>query len=148
MAKRPPRRIALDPDDYHAKHVGHTADGRQFFLTTPFVPGLGGPGSEFVALYTFDAAGKLLDADITDFGPRDQVDAAAHTARHDELLASLGPVTRKRIVMAPFRIERFGVVFGLIPELCDDTDDVWIVTFEPGNVMAFHTPWSSGDYDT
>ena len=29
-------------DDYHARHIGTLADGRQFFLTTPFVPAIGG----------------------------------------------------------------------------------------------------------
>jgi hypothetical protein len=35
MAKGPAKLIALDPDDFYARHVGWTADGRQFFLTTP-----------------------------------------------------------------------------------------------------------------
>ena len=43
-----PPLIAIDPDDYQAESVGHLADGRQFFLTTPYVP----VGDEFVALYT------------------------------------------------------------------------------------------------
>ena len=30
-----PERIPIAHDDYHAKHVGRTPDGRQFFLTTP-----------------------------------------------------------------------------------------------------------------
>ena len=52
MADGPPETIAIDPDDYHAEHVGRTADGRQFFLTTPFEPAIGGrAGSEFVALH-------------------------------------------------------------------------------------------------
>src|ERR1041384_7306066 len=34
----PPTIIAIDHDNYHASHVGHTHDGHQFFLTTPFVP--------------------------------------------------------------------------------------------------------------
>ena len=66
MADGPPDTIAIDPDDYHAEHVGRTADGRQFFLTTPFDPAIGGrAGSEFVALYLFDATGKLLETRLT-----------------------------------------------------------------------------------
>jgi hypothetical protein len=43
-----PKTIAINPDDYHARHVGRTADGRQFFLTTPFEPAIGGRvGREF-----------------------------------------------------------------------------------------------------
>ena len=30
-----PELIAINHDDYHAEHVGRTADGRQFFLTRP-----------------------------------------------------------------------------------------------------------------
>lgn len=71
MAQGPPNLIAINHDDYHARHVGRTADGRQFFLTAPFEPATGGSeGNEFVALYLFDAAGKLLEARIDEFGPR------------------------------------------------------------------------------
>jgi hypothetical protein len=55
-----PERIAIEPDDFQARHVGHTADGRQFFLTTPFEPG----GREFVALYLFGADGSFAEARI------------------------------------------------------------------------------------
>ena len=36
-----PKRLAIEPDDHHARHAGHLPDGRQFFLTTPFVPAIG-----------------------------------------------------------------------------------------------------------
>jgi hypothetical protein len=53
-----PDLIAIEHDDYHAKHIGHLQDGRQFFLTTPFIPAMGGnPGKEFVALFLFDKPG-------------------------------------------------------------------------------------------
>ena len=54
MANKPPKLIAIDHDDYHAEFVGKTIGGKQFFLTTPFVPAIGGSeGCEFVALYVF-----------------------------------------------------------------------------------------------
>jgi len=61
-----PDLIAIEHDDYHAEHVGQTADGKQFFLTTPFVPSStgGGGGGEYIALYLFDTAGNLLEARI------------------------------------------------------------------------------------
>jgi hypothetical protein len=75
MADGPPDIIAINNDDYHAKHVGRTGDGRQFILTTPFEPAIGGrKGGEFVVLYLFDAKGKLLEARIEDFGPRATLD--------------------------------------------------------------------------
>lgn len=69
-----PDLIAIEHDDYHAEHVGQTADGKQFFLTTPFVPsstgggGGGGGGGEYIALYLFDTAGNLLEARIDELG--------------------------------------------------------------------------------
>jgi hypothetical protein len=145
MAKRPPKRVALNHDDHHARHVGRTADGRQFFLTRPFVPALGGdPGREFLALDPFDAEGALLEARIEDLGPR----AGRARGLRDAMLASLGPVKYRRIVVAPFRVERFGVTFGFLPEPPEDPEDGWSVVVEPGDVMAFSPPWGSGEYDT
>lgn len=116
MAKGPPKSVALDHDDYHAEYVGHTKDGHQFFLTTPFVPAIGNEaGREFIALYLFDKAGVLASATIDDLGTRATMDEAARTARRDELLASLGEVKYRRIKIAPFKVERFGVEFGFIP---------------------------------
>jgi hypothetical protein len=147
MPSGPPALIAIDHDDYHAEHVGHTADGGQFFLTTPFLPEDGtDPGREFVALFLFDAAGALVEARIDDLGPRASLDEAYRRARYDGHLAALGEVTFDRIVIAPFSVERFGTAFGLI---VDDGDDgeCW-VTLQPGDYMAFSEPWDSGEYST
>ncbi|WP_232668131.1 hypothetical protein [Pseudonocardia sp. TRM90224] len=142
----PPALIALDPDDHHAEHVGHTADGLQFFLTTPFVAeNEPDPGREFVALFLFDAEGALVEARIDDFGPRASLDEARLRERYDSHLAALGEVTIDRIVIAPFSVERFGTAFGLIVD--DDDDECW-VTLEPGDYMAFCAPWDSGEYCT
>jgi hypothetical protein len=151
MPKGPPKTIALNHDDYHAESVGHTADGRQFFLTTPFVPAqeVGTPtGREFIALFIFDAAGQLQSVSIDDLGPRVTMDHAARERRRDELLASLGKVKYKRIKMAPFRVQAFGVEYGLIPRAPEEPDEDWCVTLEPGDYMCFWPPWSSGEYDT
>ena len=73
--------IAINNDDYHAKYVGRTADGRQFILTAPFEPAIAGRvDSEFVALYLFDAKGTLLYAKIEDFGPA-QLSTARNAAK-------------------------------------------------------------------
>ncbi|MEO6808058.1 MAG: hypothetical protein ABI353_02970 [Isosphaeraceae bacterium] len=149
MAKGPPKTVAIDHDDYHAEYVGRTKDGLQFFLTTPFVPNLGGdPGREFIALYLFDLAGQLHSATIDDLGLRETMDLEARTARRDELLASLGQVNYQRIKVAPFQIERFGVEFGFIPQPPDEPGEEWCVIVMPGDVMCFWPPWNSGDYDT
>jgi hypothetical protein len=139
-----PSLVALDHDDYAAKFVGRTADGRQFFLTTPFLPGQ----RDFLALYLFDAQGNLLNAAIEDLGPRQQVDEQAAAARQRALLASLGEVSFERITVRPFSVERFGTTFGFVPEAPEDDDDDWRVVVEPGNYMCFFEPWDSGEYDT
>ena len=151
LSKGGPKAVALCHDDYAAEHVGRTKDGRQFFLTTPFVPGSasgGDPGREFLALYVFDKAGVLLSATINDFGPRAKLNEVARVARRDEMLASLGDIKYQRIKVAPFKVERFGVEFGFIPQPPEDDGEDWSVIVEPGNYMCFWPPWTSGDYDT
>ena len=150
MSDGPPSRIAIDHDDYHAEHVGRTADGRQFFLTTPFEPAMRGEddGQEFVAMYVFDADGRFLEARIDAFGPRSRMDRVASRAAYDARLKELGEVVFTRIEVEPFAIKRFGTTFGLIPREPDEDDDAWWVTLEPGDYMAFHEPWGSGEYDT
>lgn len=144
-----PTRIAIDHDDYHAEHVGRTADGRQFFLTYPFEPARNGsPGDEFNALYLFDSTGEFISAQIESFGPRGSFDAQAKAQAYRRLLDGLGPVTFQRIEVAPFEVERFGRTFGLIGRDCEDPDDVLAVEAQPGNYMAFFAPWDSGVYDT
>ncbi len=151
MAKGPPKSITINHDDYHAEHVGRTKDGRQFFLTIPFVAAEEegtATGCEFIALYIFDKSGQLQSATIEDLGPRETMDAPARLVRRDALLASLGPVKYQRIKVAPFRIEMFGVEFGFIPRAPEEPGDDWCVIVEPGDVMCFWPPWTSGDYDT
>jgi hypothetical protein len=144
VTKGPPKLVAVDHDDYHAKHVGRTKDGRQFFLTTPFVPG----EREFIALYVFDKAGQLRSVTIDDLGPREAMDESARLARRDALLASLGPVKYGRIRVAPFQVEMFGVEFGFIPQLPEEPGEDWSVVVMPGDVMCFSPPWSRGWYET
>jgi hypothetical protein len=145
----PPELIAIDHDDHHAEHVGHTQDGKQFFLTNPFEPAIGGEkGSEYVALFLFDEEGNLVDARIDDFGPRASVDEKARRRVYERRLADLGDVEFDRIEVKPFAVEKFGRRFGLIPREPEDDGDPWAVEMMPGNYMAFFEPWDSGDYDT
>jgi hypothetical protein len=143
MVKRAPKLVAINHDEYHARHVGRTADGRQFFLTTPFIPGK----REFLALYLFDGQGNLLDARIDDLGMRGQLNKEHVNALIEARLAELGDVTFQRIKVAPFRVERFGTEFGLISQAPEDDGDDWRVSVEPGDYMVCYPPWD-GDYDT
>jgi hypothetical protein len=150
MPDGPPRLIAINHGNHHAEHIGRTADGQQFFLTTPFQPARGEdePGCEYAALFLFDSAGALLEARVLSFGPRATLDEAKRRAVRDLWLRELGDVSFGRIEVAPFSVERFGTQFGLIPREPEDEDDVWAVELLPGNYMAFFEPWDSGDYDT
>lgn len=145
----PPKLIAINHDEYHAAHIGRTPDGRQFFLTTPFIPASqGDKGREFIALYLFDAEGCLLDAQIDHLGPRTELDPATVAQRYAQRLAALGPVSYERIEVQPFQIECFGKAFGLVLCQPEDDDNAWWVEAQPGNYMAFAEPFDSGEYDT
>jgi hypothetical protein len=145
-----PSRIPIALDDHHASRIGRMVDGRQFFVTTPFVPAIGSTaGRAFLAVFLFDQAGALLEARIDDLGTRANLDKAATGALVDKRVAELGPLTFEDIEVQPFFIERFGVTFGLIPRRGDygsGDEGVWI-ELHPGNYMAFHEPWN-GAYDT
>lgn len=149
MSDGRPDKIAIEHDDYHAKHVGRTADGRQFILTTPFEPAVGdNPGGEFIALYLFSADGKLLEAKIDELGPRATVDQEKASKLYEQRLAELGDVRFDRIEVAPFSVTRFSTEFGLVAREPEDEDDQWSAEMQPGNYMAFFEPWDSGEYDT
>src|SRR6478672_12303904 len=79
MSDDAPERILICHDDYHAKHIGRTPDGRQFFLTTPF--SIGGP--DFVALYLFNDDGDLVDARIDRLGSRTNPSLPGNMKQHD-----------------------------------------------------------------
>ena len=149
MVQGPPKIIAIEPDDYHAANVGQISDGRQFFLTTPFLPAIGGnEGREFVALYIFDAEGRFLEARIDDLGRRTDVDEGRASELMQERLRELGKIKLDRIEIQPFEVTRFDTVFGLVARPGDEPDAGWWVEAQPGSYMAFHEPWDSGEYDT
>ena len=147
--KSRPTTIAINHDEYYAKHVGKMSDGRQFFLTTPFCPKrANNEGCEFVALFEFTSEGNFSVATIDRFGPRAPVDGVAVLRCIDKRLADLGPVSRQRIEVRPFSTEAFGTIFGLITRAPEDEGERWAIELMPGNYMAFFEPWDSGDYDT
>jgi hypothetical protein len=149
MPSEPPTLIAIEHDDYHADRVGTTQDGMQFFVTTPFIPALEDEaGREFLAVFLFDSNGKFSEARIDDLGPRATLNRDEARRLLDKRMAELGPVDYGRIEVQPFAIERFGTTFGLVLQAPEREDDAWWVELQPGNYMAFHEPWDSGEYDT
>jgi hypothetical protein len=148
-ASAQPELIAINHDKHQARYIGFTGDGRQFMLTTPFVPGeSGAAGREFVALYLFDASGRLIEARIDYVGQQAVLDPVQSRQVCEAHLAGLGPYSFCRIEICPFRVERFGVVFGLIKHPPQTAKEEWYVTLEPGPSMYFYEPWESGDYET
>lgn len=144
-----PQIIAIDHDDYHAEHVGRTAKGEQFFLTTPFEPAINGKvGCEYIALFLFDTEGNLSESVIDKIGPRGSYDEDERKEKYCAHLNKLGEVEYCRIEVKPFSVERNGVDFGLIIREPEGEEDVWAVELLPGNYMAFFEPWDSGEYDT
>jgi hypothetical protein len=149
MQSEPPALIAIDHDDRHANRVGNTKDGLQFFVTTPFVAALGNePGREYLAVFLFDLNGKFSEARIDDLGPRATLNREEARRILEKRMAELGPLEYGRIEVQPFAIERFGTTFGLVPRAPEGEEDGWWVELQPGNYMAFHEPWDSGEYDT
>ena len=135
-------------DDYHASLIGRLEDGRQFFMTEPFVPAIGSSlGREFIAVYIFDADGNFSEAIIDDLGTRDKLDMEKANQLREKRFKELGKVKLCDIQVAPFSIQRFNVEFGLIPRPPEDDEDNWWVILMPGDYMAFTEPWD-GDYDT
>jgi hypothetical protein len=134
MPSQPPNLIAIDHDDYHASRVGRTKEGKQVFVTTPFIPALGDePGREYLAVYLFDPTGKLSEARIDDLGPRAQLDRDAARMLLKTRMTELGPIDYGRIEVQPFAIERFGTTFGLVPRAPEDEGEDWWVELQPGN---------------
>jgi hypothetical protein len=149
MPSHPPTLIAIDHDDYYADRVGSTEDGTQFFVTTPFIPAREDEaGREFLAVFLFDSDGEFSEARIDDLGPRSALNREEPQRLLDKRIAELGPIDFGRIEVKPFVIERFGTIFGLVPRAPEADDESWWVELQPGNYMAFHEPWDSGEYDT
>ncbi len=149
MIGNPPKLITITNDEYEAKFIGKTQDNRQFFLTTPFVPKSDRTdGREFIALYLFDFQGNFLEAKIDDLGIREEMDDDYRISLFQSRLDELGEISFQPIIIAPFRLEKFGTEFGFIVHKPEEMDEDWWVTVEPGDYMAFYSPWDSGDYDT
>ena len=144
-----PKTIAIEHDDRHAGHIGTLQDGRQFFLTNPFVPAIGSnAGREFIALYLFNKHGHFIEARIDDMGSRADLELRRFQSAFEQRLKELGPITFERIIVRPFQVLQFGVTFGLLLRRVENTEDEWAVEAHPGNYMAFFEPWDSGEYDT
>jgi hypothetical protein len=143
-----PRLIDIERDDSHATHVGRAPDGRQFFITYPFVPERNGERRrEFVARYLWAADGSFLDATIKEIPT-----SSSWETLQDEmakLMLNLGNVHLGRIRVAPFSVHHSGHEFGLVVRRTEGSaKNDWAVHARPGYYMCFFAPWDGGGYDT
>ncbi len=147
----PPKKIRINHDDYYASLVGRTRDGRQFFITQPFIPYL----QDFVARYLFDQAGTCIDVKVHDLGVRATGEPPGNALLNNDkaeqiqrtFLLELGETELCDIEVIPFSHIEYGTTFGLIIDPPVEPDGKWSVVAEPGNYMAFYPPWD-GDYYT
>ena len=135
-----PARFTIEPDEYHAQLAGTAGDGRRFFITTPFEP-----DNEFVALFFWKADGSFDEIDVDSFGPRELVAENDHQDALERRISRLGDFRIEPISVAPFAVESHGTTFGFVPQ---EYEGYVSVNLQPGDYMAFHEPWDSGDYDT
>ena len=104
-------------------------------------------GGNSLPYFLFDTNGKFREARIDDLGPRTVLNEEKARELLDIRMAELGRVEYGRIEVQPFAVERFGMTC-LVPRAPEDENDGWWVELQPGNYMAFHEPWDSGEYDT
>jgi len=127
-----PELVTILRDEFHTEYVGHTGEGFQFFIT-----GL----HNFLALFLFNDAGDLVEA---------QVDRLTEDNDYESLvqqrLDQVKPVEFDFIEIKPFAVEHYGIMMGLIPNKHDGGE--WWVELYPGNHLAFHEPWDTGEYST
>ena len=141
-----PQIILIGHDDYHATEIGRTKDNLQFFITSMFVPAIGGkPGCEFMATYLFNTSGDLVNSKVDNLGPRANLAFNTVSNAKQQHIKALGPIKYLDIQVKPFAVEHYGLMMGLIPSKFEGR---WWVELLPGNCMAFHEPWDSGIYDT
>ena len=149
---RKPRLVAINSDNYRARFVGKTRDKRQFFAVLCQTDDAPRQHAEFRALYLFDARGKLLEARIEPATARSG-EAGEDDAALEKMVSQLGEISFERIKIRPFAVNRFGLQFGLIlqnpepTEFAQNNDFLWF-SLQPGDSMAFHAPFDSGEYDT
>ncbi|WP_108651543.1 hypothetical protein [Dongshaea marina] len=130
MSEIKPELIAINHDEYYAKHIGVTPDGLQFFLTNPFEPdSQGKKGCEYIALFKFDEKGNLVDSEIEALGPRGFFSDDDAREKYYSRLESLGNVNYQRIEVKPFCVKYNDTNFGLIAREPEYAGDIWAALF-------------------
>ena len=124
-------------NDLHTARVGQAASRQQFYLAYHHVPDLeDGACKDYLALYRFSQSGTAIDSDIRRISDLDTEQEVTSS-----LLSQLGEYSHQDIVIAPFRFDYDGLIFGLIPDHQTET-----LTLEPGSMIMLMEPWDGEHY--
>ncbi len=144
-----PKEVRLCSDDYHLNTFGVTKDdcvvwtGYQLSYDHPT-----GETTDFVFKFLFDLAGKLTSSEVQTLGIRGSYDRELSRKIMSSLSRADTVVKTADVMIQTFSILHDGCEFGLIANPPENEDDVWRVTFMPGNTIAFFSPFDDGLYDT
>jgi hypothetical protein len=141
----PPEKLLIVPDEFDLDHAGCCADGRNVWIASQIVTGLG-QTRDFICTFWFDDDGQLVAHRIDEVGMRGAYDKETGRKTWASHVEAVGDIDPQPFWVRPFSVKFADRAFGLIPEKMDDGD--WHVIFEPENTMAVYAPWDSGEYDT
>jgi hypothetical protein len=135
-ARRVPARIRLVPDDAAIEAVGTAQDGRRFMLAAP------SDEHDYIALFLWTADGEFDRLLVDDLGATGEMSPDEELALYERRVTQLGEFTVEAIEVAPFAVEAYGTVFGLVAyEPDEDAEGIAWVEYLPGNPIAFCWPW-------
>lgn len=141
-----PIRIRIVPDRYHVPYAGTAGDGRRFFLSQELFES----DRQFVGVFLWTADGEFDELRVDEVArARNVPPGMAGKSRAKDVvnarLAELEPITRERISVSPFEAHWDGVRFGFVEREVDGTPTVCV---EPGDFIAYYSPWDGREYDT
>ena len=134
---------------YHTHHLGQVNDGRLFWGYETFV--FTRPYAEikdewqkfrkeYAILHLFDKEGNHLETKY--WSGITESDGDKTSMKVEELVSNLGKIKYKDIKVKLFQTPIEGIVFGLVPNLENET-----INLEPGAIISFEEPWD-GEYST
>lgn len=137
-----PDKLKIELGEGHIRILGRHRNGRQILLVPLHKRN---PADDsvrsFFCTFWFDMDGVLVGDNIEEYEfPVETADFEWSVAFNSKI-AALEPLSYGEIIVRPFQIERFGVIFGLVPVAPQEPDDPWYVVLEPGCDAVFQPPW-------
>ncbi|RLV49821.1 hypothetical protein D9V37_07995 [Nocardioides mangrovicus] len=142
-----PTRFTIRPDDYHVPYAGTAADGRRFFLSDELFSDDRG----WVGLFLWTADGVFDEVRVSAVGratgvPPGQAAPAPSDRTLQDRLHELGKFVLEPITVEPFTRTVDGTEFGW--EVGRYDDGSYYISIEPGDFIAYSSPWDGYEYDT